>query len=416
MPAGPLDGEAAAPLIERQPDAPLALGVGPVSLEDVDISGELLERPVGQTNRKGEIAAMYALAGTLSLGSSPALKELSKLAVELCRAGSAGVSVIESAETGELFRWRALAGVIEHYEGGFTPREWSPCGECLKAGRAILYSYPARYFTYFQKLEVPIVEGLVIPMLFNASPVGTIWVVSHTPARRFNAEDVRIMTSLANFAASALRIAIAHSAGMESEIVWEEYVRRVVLRDELALEALFQETRALVFATALRIVSFQVDAEEVTADVYARVWMTAGAFDARRGSVRAWLISMARSGAIDRLRARAVRSRSEAGLLSHCGGEDPEAKLDAFETRQRLVQALRALPCEQRVAIEMFYFSELSIADIAAQLGNPVGTVKTRIRIGRMKLRRLLAALETTRSNRRSVAIPRPTNFSRAVS
>lgn len=372
---------------------------------------------------------MYASAVALRQGSGPALKQLARHAVELCDADSGGVSVIEATETGALFRWRALAGRVEQYEGGSTPRDWSPCCECLKTGRAILYSYPERHFTYLKQLGVPIVEGLVIPVLSGKLPLATIWVASHTPERQFNAEHVRIMTSLGDFTSSALEIADAlgreshfgdvrlrgkvpgydsqlnREVHLNREIVWREYVKRISLGDENALEALFAETRSLVFATALRIVSFRADAEEVAADVYARIWRTAATYNALRGNVYGWLLGIARSVAIDRLRSRAVRQRTEEELLSHCCAcDDLGAVISASETRRQLKLALAALPFEQRRAIELFYFSEMPIADIAAQLGHAIGTVKSRVRSGTMKLRRLMGALEKAPARRKSVA------------
>lgn len=116
-----------------------------------------------------------------------------------------------------------MAGALKHYKGGSTPRDWSPRGECLNAGTAMLYSRPARYFTYFQKLAIPIVEGLVIPMYAAGLAVGTIWIVSHDEQRGFNAEDVRVMTSLGNFAAHALYTSARPSGPeREREIVWTQ--------------------------------------------------------------------------------------------------------------------------------------------------------------------------------------------------
>lgn len=363
---------------------------------------------------------MYSSAAALRQGSGPALKQLARHAVELCDADSGGVSIIEGTDTSALFRWRGLAGKVEQYEGGSTPRDWSPCCECLKAGRAILYSYPERRFTYLRQLGLPIVEGLVIPVLSSTLPLGTIWVISHTHKRQFNAEHVRIMTSLADFTSSALEIAsvlsreshswdaavsgraLGHSSHLDRDIhlnretVWREYVKRVSLGDENALEAFYEETRSLVFATALRIVAFRADAEEVAADVYTRIWTNAAAtYNVRRGNVYAWLLRIARSVAIDRLRSRAVRQRSERELLSYCSAcDDLSSLISASETRTQLRQAVAGLPFEQRRAIELFYFSEMPIADIAEQLGHPIGTVKSRVRSGTIKLRRLMGAVE----------------------
>jgi RNA polymerase sigma-70 factor (ECF subfamily) len=179
------------------------------------------------------------------------------------------------------------------------------------------------------------------------------------------------------------------------EIVWAEYLRRVATRDEFALEALFQETHALVFATALRIASFRSDAEEIAADVFVRVWASAASYDVRRGPVGAWLVRIARNCAVDQLRAAAVRQRCETGLLSRCVSCAPEATIDVEQTKASLARALQGLSVRQRRAIELFYFSELPVADIAAALRCPVGTVKTRLRTGVLNLRRLMAALES---------------------
>lgn len=397
-----------------------------VSLEDIDISDQLLARHISKPNRKGEIAALYALAASRN-NLSVFLTRVSSLAMELCEADSAGVSLIESSPTEAYFRWHGLAGELERYNGGTTPRDWSPCGNCLKARRATLYSYPERHFTYLAKVERPIVEGLIIPMFFGGTPVGTIWIVSHASTHGFDAEHVRIMTSIAGFATSAVQRWSNRAQGRDAtdsflpkhyesedaastsgrptenkEIVWSELMERVSRGDEIAFEALFHETYALVFASVLRIVSFSADAEEITGDVYARVWTTASIFDARRGTVGGWLVTIARRGAIDRLRSRAVRRRSEE-VFSLCscqdgGAETPSEELDRQRT---LNEALQSLPVAQRQVIELFYLSELSAKEIAEKVRQPIGTVKTRIRMGRLALRLKLASLAkcSARSN-----------------
>jgi hypothetical protein len=102
----------------------------------------------------------------------------------LCDAGAGGISMLETGDDGrQFFRWQALAGELEAHVGGTTPGDWSPCGECLKAGKPMLYSYPARFFTYFQNVNTIIVEGLVIPMYADGQPIGTIRIVSHDSRR-----------------------------------------------------------------------------------------------------------------------------------------------------------------------------------------------------------------------------------------
>ena len=384
---------------------PSFYAVKPASLQDTIINAELGTRRLRRTDSRREFDGMHSLAKVMATHNSTAvLKRLATLAIELCGAGTGGVSVIEDDENGEqIFRWQALAGELEQHEGGTTPRDWSPCGECLKTGKVMLYSYPARYFTYFQKIDTPIVEGLVVPMYVDNLPVGTIWILSHSEHVKFDAEDARVMTGLGNFAAATLKASLLGTESIEEravpvrgerELVWKEYVRRIAHEDHSALSALLQETSPLVFATALRVLSFRADAEEVTTDVYHRIWRTAESYDPQRGSVDAWLVSMARSRAIDRLRSRATRDRSETALSIECSRSvDPESSAAASQTRTHLLQALHALPPQQRRAIELAYFSGLTMTEIAGQLGHPIGSVKTRIRMGLIKLRRLLAAV-----------------------
>lgn len=376
--------------------------IPPVSLSDIIISDELLRRPLRMANTAGENSALQSLAAALAEGTDSVLQRLAGLAVDLCRAGSAGVSVLEEGDGGEwLFRWRVLAGVFEPFQGGSTPRHWSPCGTCMDAGIPVLFSHPERYFTYFQEVKTPLVEGLVIPMYTDGNGGATIWILSHTENRRFDAEDVRIMTTLGNFASRALSLAPAagslqdepsHELRSYREHIWSGYVQRISNGDHAALTSLFNETSPLVFATALRVLGFRADAEEITGDVYARLWRIAHCYDCHRGSVVGWLRTIARNLSFDRLRSQAMRSRREVALSSeYASGFDLETQLIAGQANTRIRAALEALPFEQRRAIELAYFAGLTAAEVAAEVGRPIGTVKTRIRLALQKLRRILA-------------------------
>jgi RNA polymerase sigma factor (sigma-70 family) len=346
---------------------------------------------------------MYELADLLAQGAPVLLKRLAQMAIELCNAGSGGISMLESGNDGvPLFRWRALAGALERYEGGSTPRDWSPCGQCLSAAKPMLYSYPARFFTYFQEVDTAIVEGLVIPMFAAGQPIGTIWIVSHDEQRRFNAEDVRIMTSLGSFVSAELRVALNRRTGIAGEaragapVVWAELVRRVALGDSSALAALIDETKPAVFGSALRLLGLRADAEEVTLDVYSYVWRVARNYEPARGGVLQWLMCMARSRAMDFLRSRARRQRSYEALCFECGSAfDLEGRLANSEAETRVHRAIQALPAEQRHAIEMAYFNGYSMTEIATRLKLPLGTVKSRVRYALIRLRRLLGAAES---------------------
>jgi signal transduction histidine kinase len=177
------------------------------AVADVLITKELSSRIQRQPRFESESRALRTLARVACNSPEKLLDTLLGLAVELCRADSAGLSLLETTPAGDqVFRWTNLAGVLRNHIGGFTPREFSPCGVCLDHGSAQLFSYPERYFYYLSVPEVPFVEALIVPLV-EKIPLGTIWIVSHNPVVRFDAEDVRIMTNLAEFTSSALEMA-----------------------------------------------------------------------------------------------------------------------------------------------------------------------------------------------------------------
>jgi GAF domain-containing protein len=186
-----------------------------VNLDDVLITSALAQRLPRTPNLQAENQALHTVARQLAEQSETMLKTLVTVAKDLCQAGTAGVSLLETTPNGEeVFRWSALAGALAGYEGETTPRSFSPCGLCLDRQAPQLYSYPERYFTYFQRANPVIIEGLVIPLIAGAYPtggtvshrsLGTIWVVSHDEARQFDLEDVRLLTSLADFTAASLQ-------------------------------------------------------------------------------------------------------------------------------------------------------------------------------------------------------------------
>ncbi|HEY9696105.1 MAG TPA: PAS domain S-box protein [Trichocoleus sp.] len=176
-----------------------------VSLDDVLITAALAQRSSRAPNLQAEAQALHTVARQLAEQSQTMLKTLVTVAKDLCQAGTAGVSLLEETPDGEVFRWTALAGALAGYEGRTTPKNFSPCGICLDRQASQLFSHPERYFTYFQRAKPPIVEGLVIPLMGATQPLGTIWITAHDETRQFDLEDVRVMTSLADFTAAALQ-------------------------------------------------------------------------------------------------------------------------------------------------------------------------------------------------------------------
>jgi len=172
-------------------------------------------------------------------------------------------------------------------------------------------------------------------------------------------------------------------------------LQRIASGDQAAAARLYDRHARPLYSLILRIVGNEPESEDVLQEVFAQAFRQASRYDVRRGAVAAWLLTIARSRALDRLRARRTRVEARAGDLETLE-EVPAVQTDAAaamidDERSRLVrEALGGLPFLQRMAIELAYFEGLSHAEIAARLEQPLGTVKTRIRLGLLKLRDVL--------------------------
>jgi RNA polymerase sigma-70 factor (ECF subfamily) len=182
----------------------------------------------------------------------------------------------------------------------------------------------------------------------------------------------------------------------EDERSWCALVARIAEGNQYALTEFYDNTNRMVYGLALRILRNSFSAEEVLLEVYVQVWRRAKSFDPSRGKVTSWLVSMARSRAIDALRSRQARGDNLAKSLDDIsdlqdlrGG--PEGHTILRSRAQVVQKSLAELPDDQRHAIELAYFSGLTHGEIAARTGLPLGTVKTRIRSGMGRLRELLA-------------------------
>ena len=179
-----------------------------------------------------------------------------------------------------------------------------------------------------------------------------------------------------------------------SEKEWVRLVESIAVGDQSALHALYERTHRIVFTLIARITASRETAEELTLDVFHDVWRRAPTYDAAGGSVVGWIMNQARSRAIDRLRFEQRKKRVNpyaenpvpAALAS-----DPREALDQSEQSRLLQSALTGLTPDERQAIEIAYFSELTYAEVAERLGEPLGTIKTRVRSGLAKLRQALA-------------------------
>lgn len=176
-------------------------------------------------------------------------------------------------------------------------------------------------------------------------------------------------------------------------------VQRMAAGDSVALGEFYDRWSRDAYATAISIVRVAQDAEEVVADAFWQAWNQASRFDASRGQVGSWVLSMARSRALDKLKsvARRREEQLEAAPLELLASEGRADDRIVEEERVSVVaSALKDLPHVQREALEMAYFGGLSQAEIAESTGLAIGTVKTRIRLGMQKLRERLAPSQQT--------------------
>ena len=171
----------------------------------------------------------------------------------------------------------------------------------------------------------------------------------------------------------------------------------IVKGDQQAFSQLYDHSSTLLYTLALRILGTREEADELLQDVYLEVWRKVARYDIGRGTPMAWLITLTRSRAIDRLRARSVRGQRatvplDATISSRTAdlGPSPYETQTDQELRIAVGNAITGLPAAQQQAIELAYYDGLSHNEIAARLNQPLGTVKTRIKLGMSKLREAL--------------------------
>lgn len=160
---------------------------------------------------------------------------------------------------------------------------------------------------------------------------------------------------------------------------------------ERALTELYDRFGGAVYSLAFRVTGDRGAAEEISLDTFLQVWQQAGRFNADQGSLQSWLFTIARSRAIDRVRAaKAVKRTQAEDSTAEQHVERPDETVELAERRRLVRQAITGLTPSQRAALELAYFEGLSHAQIAERLGEPLGTVKTRVRQAMIALRRTL--------------------------
>jgi RNA polymerase sigma-70 factor (ECF subfamily) len=175
-----------------------------------------------------------------------------------------------------------------------------------------------------------------------------------------------------------------------------ELLARVARGDVTALRALYDQHASRAITIAFRILRNREEAEDIVQETFLEVWRRSAQFDPGRGGAVAWVVTIARSRAIDRLRARTIAGRTIASASEDADGllptpaPSPAAETERRRDERRVAAALSALPPAQRRTIELAYFEGLSQSEIATKTASPLGTVKMRVKLAMSKLAELL--------------------------
>jgi|GEM_PF-1376040 PAS domain S-box-containing protein len=199
------------------------------SVEDVLITQELFTRKPRLPDLAGENQALVKLAHEAAQNPRSLIQKLVEITAALCHAESAGISLLENSPNGKIFRWRAVAGALAVYQGTSTPRHACSCGVCLDRRSPQLFYRPERFFSYFEGFEPSIVEILVVPISSGRNFLGTLWAATHDESRKFDPEDLRLMSHLAEFGGAALQLLQSIQSVSQAKRELEGRIRRRTL-------------------------------------------------------------------------------------------------------------------------------------------------------------------------------------------
>lgn len=175
----------------------------PVPLEAVIHTAELNRRGARPANHESENHSLAYLMQETVRSPGTILDKLTKSALDLCGAHSAGIGLLQTENGGPIVRWHAVAGQWARFGGSILPRDSSPCATALEQDYALLLSCPARHYALPSGLAPPVVEMLLVPIRLADEPIGALWIVAHDKSRRFDREDARLLNHLSQCAATA---------------------------------------------------------------------------------------------------------------------------------------------------------------------------------------------------------------------
>jgi PAS domain S-box-containing protein len=220
-------------------------------VDEVLITAELARRPSRPPDYATENRALTTLAEEMATNPRGVLQRCAELVLELCRADSAGISLLEPGAEGSLFRWQVVVGGLASHVGAGLPLEASPWRTVSERNSVLLFNEAERFFPALRDVKPRTYENLLAPWHSNGQPVGALWAIKHTPKGEFDAEAARLLYSLARFAAAAHRVVAALD---EVRTGREELERQVEERTRPLSEA-YDSVRASEtrFRTALEI-------------------------------------------------------------------------------------------------------------------------------------------------------------------
>jgi PAS domain S-box-containing protein len=260
------------------------------TVDDVLITTELANRPRRTPDHEIESQALGLLAQEMAGNPRNVLQKCAELVMDLCHADSAGISVLEPGGTDDMLRWQAAAGAFAPNLNGTMPREASPCGTVMERNRVLLFNEAERFFPALQGVEPRIYENLLAPWHVEGKAVGTLWAIKHTAEGRFDAEDARILQSLARFAAAAFQMVSALNEAIAERSAVRELEKRKSFLLELS-DALRPVSEAReVQAITTRLVGTHLEADRA---MYAEVDGKPG-FEA--GTIHAQFVRQAADG------------------------------------------------------------------------------------------------------------------------
>ena len=185
-------------------------------LDEIIVTDEARKRASRSPDHQAENRALRLLAAEMEKPDGDVLARLADVALELCGGHSAGISLIEGDGVETRFRWHAVSGRWAPHVGGGMPRNASPCGVVIDRNSTLLMSRPGGYFPMMAEVDPLAAEALLAPFHLLGQPVGTVWVVTHDDTHKFDAEDVRIIESLAQVASAAFLVRSEIRLALES--------------------------------------------------------------------------------------------------------------------------------------------------------------------------------------------------------